>query len=369
MTVYFRDPAGSMEGPRLVCDYLGLGYCVLRVKWIGKLSTARKLKGGGPQGSTFGIWEYLSQSNDNADFVKESERFKFVDDLTFLEIISLLNVGLATYNVKQQVPSHVSTHNQIIRSEHLKSQNHLKAINNWTKKKKMKLNIKKTKNMIFNFTRKFQFTTKLTVNQEPIEVVKETKLLGTYITDDLKWDRNTEEIVKSAWKRMQLLCKTASFTSNMNDLKNIYFTFIRSILEKSAVVWHSSLLKKNRLTLERVQKAAVKIILKNRYTNYEKGLEILNMDSLDERRRQLCIKFAKNCMKNEKLNGMFKKKKDLHQMKKRYRKEYEERMSKTMRYKRSAIPYLTNLLNTEKEEQRQILMSNPMYPVNYSQYR
>ena len=117
----------------------------------------------------------------------------------------------------------------------------------------MKLNIKKTKNMIFNFTKKYQFSTKLTVNQEPIEIVKETKLLGTYITDDLKWDRNTEEIVKSAWK---------SFTSNVNDLKNIHFTFIRSILEKSAVVWHSSLSKRNRLTLERVKKAAVKIILK-----------------------------------------------------------------------------------------------------------
>ena len=63
------------------------------------------------QGSTFGICEYLYQSNDNADFVKENERFKFVDDLTFLEIINLLNVGLATYNVRQKVPSDVPTHN------------------------------------------------------------------------------------------------------------------------------------------------------------------------------------------------------------------------------------------------------------------
>ena len=140
----------------------------------------------------------------------------------------------------------------------------------------------------------------------------------------------------------------------MNDLKNIYFTFIRSILEKSAVVWHSSLSKKNRLSLERVQKAALKTILKNRYTNYEKGLEILKMDSLDERRRQLCLKFAKNCLKNEKLNGMFNKKNDIHQMKKRNTKKYEERISKTERYKKSAIPYLTNLLNTEMEDQKQI---------------
>ena len=62
----------------------------MQVKWKGKLSSARILKGGGPQGSTFGIWEYLSQSNDNANFVEESERFKFVDDLTFLELINLL---------------------------------------------------------------------------------------------------------------------------------------------------------------------------------------------------------------------------------------------------------------------------------------
>ena len=41
----------------------------MRVKWHGKLSKIRELNGGGPQGSSFGIWEYLSQSNDNADFV------------------------------------------------------------------------------------------------------------------------------------------------------------------------------------------------------------------------------------------------------------------------------------------------------------
>ena len=203
----------------------------MQVKWKGNISSKRELKGGGPQGSTFGIWEYLSQSNDNANCVDESERFKFVDDLTFLEIIYLLNVGLATYNVKQHVPSDIPTHNQIIISDNLKSQEHLNVINDWTKKKKMKINEKKTKNMIFNFTKKFQFTTKLAVNNQPIEIVKETKLLGTFLTDDLKWDKNTSEIVKSAWKRMQLLYRSASFTSDRIDLKNIYLTLVINVLE------------------------------------------------------------------------------------------------------------------------------------------
>ena len=125
----------------------------MKVKWHDELSNARELNGGGPQGSTFGIWEYLSQSNDNANCVDESERFKFVDDLTFLEVIYLLNVGIATYNVRQHVPSHIPTHNQIVSAVNLKSQHNLHIINDWTTQKKMRLNEKKTKNMIFNFSK------------------------------------------------------------------------------------------------------------------------------------------------------------------------------------------------------------------------
>ena len=57
---------------------------------------------------------------------------------------------------------------------------------------------KKTKSLIFNFTKKYQFTTKLSVNDVELDVPKEAKLLGTIITDNLKWDRNTEELVKKS---------------------------------------------------------------------------------------------------------------------------------------------------------------------------
>ena len=95
--------------------------------------------------------------------MKESERFKFVDDLSFLEMIHLLSAGLASYNLRQHVPSNIETHNQILDSNKLKSKQHLELINDWTKKKKMKLNIKKTKNMIFNFSNKYKFTTNMTL--------------------------------------------------------------------------------------------------------------------------------------------------------------------------------------------------------------
>ena len=296
----------------------------MKVKWHGVLSEERELRGGGPQGSTFGIWEYLSQSNDSAQCVDIDDRYKFVDDLTFLEVIQLLNVGLASYNFKRHVSSNIETHNQIIPSINLKSQQHLNLINDWTKKKKMRLNENKTKNIIFNFTRKFQFTTDIAVNNRNIEVVKETKLLGTYITNNLKWNKNTSEIVKKANKRMKILNRATNFTSNIHSLKRIYLTYILSLLDQSAVVWHSSLSKKNSRDLERIQKVAVRVILGKSYTNYNDGLQKLRLKKLNKRRENICLNFAKKCLKNEKVKNFFKENKNLHRMNKKSKPYFKE---------------------------------------------
>ena len=76
--------------------------------------------------------------------------------------------------------------------------------------------------MIFNFTDKYKFTTRLQMNNENIEVVNQAKLLGVIISDDLKWDENTKYLVKKAYSRMELLRKVASFTNSLADKKNIY---------------------------------------------------------------------------------------------------------------------------------------------------
>ena len=70
-------------------------------------------------------------------------------------------------------------------------------------------------------------------------------------------------------------------------LKQIYKTFIRCNLEFSSNVWHSSLTEENRQDLERVQKAALKVILKKDYLNYEDALKLTNLPSLDERRQAI----------------------------------------------------------------------------------
>ena len=118
----------------------------------------------------------------------------------------------------------------------------------------MLINKKKTKTMIFNYTHNYKFTTRLRINNEPIDVITSTRLLGTIISDDLKWDLNCANIVKKANARMQLLRKVASFGTNEDELKNIYLLFISSVLEQSATVWHSTLTEDNKNDLERVKK-------------------------------------------------------------------------------------------------------------------
>ena len=117
---------------------------------------------------TFGIWEYLAQSNNSANCVQSDYRFKFVDDLTVLEKVNLLITGLATFYSKSSFPSDLADHNQMIPNFHHKSQDYLNNIEDWTKKQKMILNQKKTKLIIFNYTDNYQFSTRLKLNNENI---------------------------------------------------------------------------------------------------------------------------------------------------------------------------------------------------------
>ena len=131
-------------------------------KWHGSRSVPRQIKGGGPQRATLSILE----SNNSAECVSDEHWFKFVDDLTFLEIINHLTIGISPFYLKS--------------SQWLDSQ--------------PKINEKKTKTMLFNFTEKYQFSTRLQLNGRNVEVIDQTRLLGTIILDDLKRETESKSI-------------------------------------------------------------------------------------------------------------------------------------------------------------------------------
>ena len=338
----------------------------MRVKWHNVVSSMKNLPGGGAQGTSLGIWSYLSQTNDNPEGADRNDIFKFVDDKTTLEVLNLLNIGMATHNLKNNVPNNIPVSNLKIPGKNLKTQDYMDKIEKWTDEKKMKVNESKTKNLIFNFSKNYQFSTDVKLKGEQIETVDKIKLLGTTITNDLRWNENTKTIVKESNKRMQFLHRAAKFTSNVGDLKKIYMLQIRSKLEQSAVVWHSSLTRKNTDDLERVQKSALKLILKERYIDYKNALKVVRLDTLEERRQKLCLKFAKACVRHEKLNDMFPKQRYSHNMNMRHNDKFVIKRARTERLQRSAIVNMQRLLNREETEKKKLMRQISLTgPVNY----
>jgi hypothetical protein len=194
----------------------------MQVKWHGLTSTIRDLPGGGPQGCTFGLLEYKSNTNNSADHVPVNMRFKFVDDLSMLEKLNLILCGLSSYNFHNHVASDIGIHQKYLPTENFQSQSYLAKIENWTTENKMKLNVKKSKIMLFNFTEDYQFSTRLYMENNLLDIITSTKLLGTIISSDLKWFENTEMIVKKAYQRMLILHRLYSFNIEDCDMVNIY---------------------------------------------------------------------------------------------------------------------------------------------------
>ena len=303
-------------------------------------------------GANLGNWEFLSQTNNNADCVAEEDRFKFVDDLSTIEVINLLTVGLSSFYMKNQVPSDIPVHGQFVESYKLKSQEYLNKINEWTTNQKMIISEKKTKIMLFNFTEKYQFTTRLDLKGTNIEIVDKMKILGTIVNTNLSWDDNCNLLIKKVNARMQLLRGVQSFGASKEEMVHLWIIFCRSVLEQSCVVWHSSLTQENIDNLERTQKTFTKLVLKEKYVSYEDSLTKLILDLLSQRQHTLCLKFAQNGLKHNQLSDLLPINEKEHDMKTRNHEKYAVNFANTERLKKSSVITMQTYLNEDDEQNR-----------------
>ena len=105
---------------------------------------------------------------------------------------------------------------------------------------------------------------------------------------------------------------------------------------------------RNKVSLERVQKSAIRIILGNSYKSYEEGLAKLNIQTLEERREALCLNFARKCLTNEKLKSMFPLNEQGNHIKTRHEEKYKVHFAHTGRFQKSPIIYMQKLLNKDE---------------------
>ena len=153
----------------------------------------------------------------------------------------------------------------------------------------MVINKKKTQVIMFSRSRTLDFPPELTFSDGTLlSSVSEMKLLGVYITDDLKWKRNTEFIVSKARQKIWMIRRLIPFKLTSHELFDVYCKEVRSILEYAVPVWHSGLTLKQSANIEAVQKLCFRIILKNEYAGYLNACEYFSTETLEERRRLRC---------------------------------------------------------------------------------
>ena len=224
-----------------------------------------------------------------------------------------------------------------------KVQKQLDTLERHAVKNEMKINKKKTKTMLFNTARSKDFSPKLKIKNETIELVEDMKLLGVKITSDLKWNENTNYITKKAYSRLWMIRRLKLIGASQKELLDVYTKQIRSVLEYAAVVWHPGLTINSSTSIKRVQKACLSIILGQSYINYSNALQLACIERLDARREALCLKFARNAIKNPKFKSWFAedtKEKETRRLKKNLKTVY----TRNKRFQESTIPYLTELL-------------------------
>ncbi|KAF7654596.1 hypothetical protein LDENG_00067420, partial [Lucifuga dentata] len=100
----------------------------------------------------------------------------------------------------------------------------------WYDNNFLDLNVSKTKELIIDFRRSKEEVKDSVIHGDRVETVTSYKYLGTVFDDQLKWDHNTDVIMKRGQQRIHLLRKLDSFSVSPVILCRFYQSFIENVL-------------------------------------------------------------------------------------------------------------------------------------------
>ena len=341
---------------KIVISFLSDRKMYMRYK--GKTSSARNLPGGGPQRTLFGLLinnaGFDNQVNNIGELITCNKKMnlvneihlKYIDDLTIGEAIDLRELRLVSDEDRTLPDNYHARTGHDFPLESSKVVKQLVNIKEYANDNKMKINIKKTKVILFNPSKKIDFDPQIRLEGDTLINVEEIKLLGLTLRSDMKWTSNTDSMTSKAYKRLWALRRLKSHGADQNDLVEVYSKQIRPTLEFAVPVWHPGISKGEKNDIERVQKSAAKIILQEKYQTYIQALQILNLEQLSKRRMKICNKFATKAENHAKFSSWFKlnKRKTITRSK---QPRYCPVLYRTRRFQKSPLCYLTDLLNTK----------------------
>ena len=291
-----------------------------QVLYDNTLSALAELSCGLPQGTRLGPIIFIALINDC--FKEVESRWKYVDDLSVTS-----NHSISTHSTLQQ---------------------RIDSLSAWSDANCMKLNSEKTQIIKFNFNkRQALVSTPLKMDNCTFEPVQAVKLLGVWITSDLRWSLHVETITNKASQRLYLLSRLKACGIKADHLLKVYKEFVRPVLEYAAPLWHPALPTCLSAQIESIQRRAVKIILFPECYTYNSGLDKLGIDTLHSRRENSFQRFAPSLLSNKRTSYLITR---------RPSEEYRRRLRststllepkyRTERYRRSTVPSTIRFINS-----------------------
>jgi len=161
----------------------------------------------------------------------------------------------------------------------------------WSQANHMLINEQKTKEIILTSSQQHALSIPKLLNIERVTVFK---LLGIYVSSDLRWNHHVIYIYKGANSRLHFLRQLKRAAVLCEDMLLFYIAVIRPVMEYAASVWHTGLTAELAESIELIQKRALRIIFGgNSFTisSYHSFCDSLAISSLHDRRDKLSIDF------------------------------------------------------------------------------
>ncbi|XP_078594556.1 uncharacterized protein LOC144872371 [Branchiostoma floridae x Branchiostoma japonicum] len=224
-------------------------------------------------------------------------------------------------------------------------QNDLTDLDKWSHDQHMVLHPKKCQVMHIHFSKAAPVPYPLYLNDIELQQVKVMRILGVFLQADLKWNAHVDHICSRASQRLYLLRKLKHFHVPTEDLVTVYVCYIRPVTEYAAPVWHPGLTNTQTQRIEKVQRRAVRIILGSDIA-YSEACTLLRLPSLHERRSSLTLNFAKSLLSSELYRHFLPDMRgNISSRSTRSSTKLNLQRCRTERYRNSAIPHMTRLLN------------------------
>ena len=188
---------------------------IMVVRYKGETTDPRSLPGGGPQGTLLGLLLFLvlinfcgfdshqeigkTVTNPKKKFRQATFHSKYVDDLTIAEALNIKESVILDPDRPLPDTYHARL-GQKLTADKSKVYKQLDDIHEYARTNEMKINLSKTKFMLFNPTLNYDFVPQYKTGDNEVETAEEIKLLGIVIRNDLKWQSNTEYMTQKVYK-------------------------------------------------------------------------------------------------------------------------------------------------------------------------